>query len=88
VILKAKERTRAELKDCLRILHIAHDVVSEIGWEEDFKLHIRDIFVIYREKLDEEKVLKRDVNNLKKYLECINTFDKSKIFKKGEKILA
>jgi hypothetical protein len=88
VIFNAKEKMRNELKDCLRLLHIAHDIVEKLGWEKDFMEHMKSVFGIYREKLNDSRVLKRDVNALKKYLECINTFDKHKIHKRGEKILA
>jgi hypothetical protein len=87
VILKINDCMNSELKDCLIMLDIAHDVVASLGWEYDFTQHMKDIFTVYKEKLKDENILKKDIIVLKSYLECINTFDKHKIFKKGEKIL-
>jgi hypothetical protein len=88
LVIKKRNKMKIALVDCLRMLHIAHDMLEDLGWEEDFKEHIKKVFSIYKVKLDNEKVLKKDINAIIKYLECINTFDKKKIYKKGEKLVS
>jgi len=74
--------------DNLYLLRHAYEAVEVLEWECDLKEQVKDVFGMYKEKYKSHSVERKDLKSLENYVICINTFDKSKIFKKNIKILS